>query len=172
MLWVLDLYKTFYSCSAGIDFRRQNLTFKVSKGYHYHYLEICDHLGVKISERKQILHPLPPPYIFVLYVPHYDNRHTDLICPAIGNSGISRYPCLPNVLLKFWKCSKFTRLFGDPDIWYKRFFTRNIHEVVANYLPVSPNVRQLKMENSWWIFGENSRTFCERLLTVWRRNSC
>ena len=30
MLWVYDLYKYFYSYSAGMDFRRQNLTLQSS----------------------------------------------------------------------------------------------------------------------------------------------
>ena len=35
--------------------------------------------------------------------------------PQTLSSFAKRYPSLPNVLLKFWKCSKVTRLFGDPD---------------------------------------------------------
>ena len=63
-------------------------------------------------------------------------------------------------------------------------FSPNINEVVTNYSPGSPYIRQLlvncsplftklspKTENveQLGIIWENSRTFCNRLVTVWRR---
>ena len=74
------------------------------------------------------------------------------------------------------------RLFGVPNIWpqipKQPLSSTNIHEVMANYSlgsPIYVNCSprftklspKLKMGNSWGIFGENNRTFCERL--VWRR---
>ena len=46
--------------------------------------------------------------------------------------------CSPNVLPKFWKCSKFDpRLFGDPDIWSE------IPKAVAVSLKYSPSCGKL-----------------------------
>ena len=89
----------------------------------------------------------------------------------------------PDVLEMF----KFTRLFRDPDVWpeipKQSLFSSNIHEVVVNCSPGSPNRRQLlatvhqvvgptpkmKMGN---ICGKQSnvlRTFGDISAKIWRR---
>ena len=77
-----------------------------------------------------------------------------------------RHPCSPNVLLKFWKCLKFMRLIGVPNIWpqipKQPLSSTNIRQFTSTARHVSGP--KLKMGNSWGIFGENNRTFCERLV--------
>ena len=55
-------------------------------------------------------------------------------------------PCSRNVLLRFWECSKLLRLFGALVIFTPNLKTAvflKYSHAVANYLPGSPNVRQL-----------------------------
>ena len=110
-------------------------------------------------------------------------------------------PFSPNVIqvhqrsLKVLERLKFTRLFGDPDIWpqmpKQSLFPPNIHELVANYSPGSLNVRQLLaavhqvvpqnwkwgtageylmktvegFTNVWWQFGEDLANINVRIAT-------